>query len=181
MDMPAEIDQAQAQTAASVKRLEEKSTTSNARFALTIFVCLSAIPIILNVDSRTRGLMLMEVMAWVQIFATNCIPLAIFAVVLTQILKATGSKAPALVNDPSLYRRFVRPVGRIIVWSPGAAIITFIIVGAGLAIVSTGFIGIGLAAAILTISLLTYEKNKTIRPKTYDGDSDMDGYASKRI
>lgn len=107
--------------------------------------------------------------------------LLLYLFVLRQILKTTGSKAPAIVNDPSLYRRLVRPVSRIIIWGPVAAIVTCVLLGAILEIILRGIFAIVVAITLLTVFYVSYRRHKTIRPKTYDSDSDMDGYASKRI
>ncbi|MBS1994015.1 MAG: hypothetical protein JSS86_11775 [Cyanobacteria bacterium SZAS LIN-2] len=168
MDMPAEINEAQAQTAASVYSLEEKSTTSNARFGITILLCLCAIPIFVYVDTLILGVLLL------------------YFLILALLLQATRSSAPAIARDTSLYRRFIRPVGRILAWVPVAAIITCIVVAAIAAILCDHTLALlvtttGIASFAIPFCIDAFENSKGKSLQIRDSNSDMDKHASKRI
>ena len=60
--------------------------------------------------------------------------LVLFACILEMILKAVHRSTPPIKNDHSIYRKFIRPIVRFILWGPVAAVATILLVVLAVAI-----------------------------------------------
>jgi len=92
-----------------------------------------------NEERRGRGLTAVDIVAltFTTIVGLIIPPIAVlvlFMCILEMILNAVKGGAPAIKNDRSIYRRFIRPAVRVMLWGPVAAIIVVLLLFLAVAI-----------------------------------------------
>ncbi|MBU6455328.1 MAG: hypothetical protein KGS72_26390 [Cyanobacteria bacterium REEB67] len=97
---------------------------------------------------------------------------ALFLCVLEIIVKKCHGNEKKINGDRGLYRRFIRPIGRYIVWAPIALILTVLLCAVALFyqyILATVFVGAAAASAFFFLKdVVCHLKNKALKPGTND-------------